>query len=140
MKIKYKKSAILERLVAIISEFSENRTSLTDDEIGDLRASLAAGSYIFAEQIVQTEYLAVLEATMAYERAEGETFEQELGAAINEGWSRSQAIDIARKTSRTNVTYAQAFNDLQTAKTHLNIHNMLLSQINQVLNAMSKRS
>ncbi len=140
MKIKYKKSAILKRLVQIISEFSENRTSLTDDEIGDLRASLAAGSYIFAEQIVQTEYLTVLEATMAYERAEGETFEQELDAAIKEGWSRSQAIDIARKTSRTNDAYAQAFNDLQAAKTHLNIHNMLLSQINQVLNAMSKRS
>ncbi len=140
MSKKYRRSDILNRLVELITQFSSSRQNMTDDEIGNLRASLASGSYVFAEQIVQTAYLHVLNAVIKFERVEAEVFKEELHKAKAEGFSTSQAIDVARKMSKANETYLAAFGDMNEAKTELNIHNTLLSQINQVLNSMSKRA
>ena len=136
----YDPDKILERITEVIIEFSRNKEHFDDDKIADMRASLSTGTYIFVETNLGPAHEDLIEATVAFEKAEAKAYNDAFNELKAEGKSDSLADSMARKLYKMDEEYIEALKLFTTVKNTVYMSDKLLTQANQVLNSMGKRN
>ena len=136
----YDPDKILERMTEVIIEFSKNKKNYDDDDIADMRASLSTGTYIFVETNLAPAHEDPIEATILFEKAEAESYNNAFNELKTEGKSDSLADSMARKLYKMDEKYLEALKNFTTVKNTVYMSDKLLTQANQVLNSMGKRN
>jgi len=136
----YDPDKILERMTEVIIQFSRNKEKYDDDEIANMRASLSTGTYIFVETNLGPAHEDLISATIAFEKAEAKAYNDSFNELKTKGKSDSLADSMARKLYKMDEEYIEALRVFTTVKNTVYMSDKLLTQANQVLNAMGKRN
>lgn len=137
---KYNPQSVLERISELVIEHSDNLEKLTEDEIRELRARLATGSYFLVEVVIKPAYLRLTPATLAVPRLKKKAWKDEYDKLIAAGENKSPAKDMASKFYEGNEEYLTALGELLDIKNEIEYAKTLLSAVKEILNSMSAKS
>lgn len=131
---------LYKRVNYTVLVYNARRHQLDDEEIYRTRAFLSSDLYSMIEVCYLPALDSLIDADFKLQKAEASTFEYELNKHINNGFSRSQAIELARKSQKGNMDYLDAYKYFNDCKNIVNVYDKSMKMGSQVLNSMSKRA
>lgn len=130
---------LFERVNLCIQVYNTRRDRITDDEIAKTRVFLSSDLYSMIAVCYQPALDYLIHTDLELHKAESKTFREEYEKASKE-FSKSQAIDIARKYQKENEEYLTAYKNFNVAKNIVNAYDKTMKMGSQVLNSMARRA
>lgn len=129
-----------ERISRAIEIYNYDRSKLSDDEVAKLRAYLSCDLYRYGADIHKANLDEEARALINFEKIESECYLRYFDQWKAGGISASAAETLARKSTKIDEGYIQAYTELKNSEVATNISDKILRAVYQVLNSMSYKS
>jgi hypothetical protein len=129
----------LDQMSNLIMKYQTDMQKMTDVEIMELRAELSIIRYRCIEEEFPIFGTYKTSSKLAFTRTEGEIYKKCLRQVIQEGYSKSQAKEMAGKYLKCDPDYLSAMEDMETWKDAYWQMDGLIDAAKDILNTMSKR-
>ena len=131
---------LMERINRAIELYNYSRAKFSDDEVAKLRAFLSCDLYSFVSGLYKPALDDVTGTEITFGKIDGEVYLEQFNKFRSEGLSASSAEVAARKASKTNERYIEAFKNFKDSEAILNHYDKIMKMATQVLHSMSYKS
>lgn len=128
-----------EKISGLVSHYAVNRKKLSEEQLQDIRSTLAIGWYKLVEEEFEPLVLDIVELEAELARVDRRVFETTREKLLEAGNSKAQATELARRLYKGDEEFIEATKKFNLCKRKIESFKELRNSSNHILNSLSYR-